>query len=269
MTRDEQNDITEIPNVLACDVGNFAVHFAHVCGDDVTELHVVPIGQLSGLGQALADLWEQIPQPRKVVACSVNPAGLKALEAAAAENLGQDVLVVGRDLPLPMPTDLPNPQSIGVDRLCAAVAAYDRLGTACVVADFGTAITVDCVSVEGLFLGGAILPGLSMAAGALHDRTAQLPTVAFRDADWVFGKDTAQAIIGGVLASASGALRELVEAYATELGQWPTVIVTGGDAELILARPGNGEIIQAVVPDLTVRGAALAYYNSLLNDGKQ
>jgi len=262
-------DMTEIPNVLACDVGNWAVHFAHVCGDEVSEMRVIPVGQLSRLGAALAELWGTIPEPRRVVAASVNPSALKALEAAADECLGQPVLVVGRDLPLPMPTDLPNPQTIGTDRLCAAAAAYDRLGAACVVADFGTAITVDCVSAAGVFLGGAILPGLSMSAEALHDKTAQLPRVQMRAASWVFGKDTSQAIIGGILAAARGALRELTEAYATELGQWPTVIVTGGDAELVCGSPGDGEIVQAIVPDLTIRGAALAYYNSLLGNSSQ
>jgi type III pantothenate kinase len=262
-------DITEIPNVLACDVGNFAVHFAHVRGDDVTEMRVIPVGQLSRLGAALAELWNTIPEPRRVVAVSVNPSALKALEAAAGECLGQPVLVVGRDLPLPMPTDLPNPRAIGTDRLCAAVAAYDRLGTACVVVDFGTAITVDCVSAAGVFLGGAILPGLNMSADALHDKTAQLPRVQMRAASWVFGKDTSQAIIGGILATARGALRELAEAYATELGHWPTVIVTGGDAELVCDKAGSGEIVQAIVPDLTIRGAALAYCNSLLGNGSR
>lgn len=259
--------ITEIPNVLACDVGNSAVHFAHVHGDDVGDVRVVPMADLAGLGDALAELWAEIPQPRRIVACSVQPTALAALEMAAADRLEQAVLVVGRELPLPMPTELTAPQSTGTDRLCAAVAAYDRLGTACVVADFGTAITIDCVSAEGVFLGGAILPGLRMAASALHEMTAGLPEVEPGPADWVFGQDTTQAIAGGILASAGGALRELVEAYATELGSWPIVIATGGDAELIRSRFGDGEIIQAVVDDLTLRGAALAYYNSLLDSG--
>jgi len=151
-----------------------------------------------------------------------------------------------------------------VDRLCAAVAAYDRLGTACVVADFGTAITIDCVSDRGVFLGGAILPGLGMAADSLHERTAQLPRVEIAKPDGVFGKDTQQAIVRGILATARGALRELVEAYATELGHWPIVILTGGDAHLVCDDPNEGELVQAIVPDLAIRGAALAYYNSLL-----
>lgn len=256
--------MTDIPNVLACDVGNSAVHFAHVKGDDVTSLRVVRVGELRGLGPQLAELWGQIPEPRRLVAASVNPAALKALEAAAAEAIGEPVLAVGRDLPLPLPTDLPDPTAVGVDRLCAAVAAYDRLGKACVVADFGTAVTVDCVNDEGVFLGGAILPGLSLAAESLHRNTAQLPRVELRSPQWVFGKDTEQAIVGGIVAGARGALRELVEAYATELGRWPLVILTGGDAELVCDHPDQSELVQAIVPDLAVRGTALAYYNSLL-----
>jgi len=171
---------------------------------------------------------------------------------------------VGRDLPLPAATRLPEPRKIGVDRLCAAAAAFDRLGTACVVADFGTAITIDCVDDEGLFLGGAILPGLHMSAGALARDTAQLPVTEPVNPDWVFGRNTQEAIAGGLVFGARGALRELVESYATALGHWPLVIVTGGDAHLICPDPNASELVQAIVPDLVLRGAAIAYYRTLL-----
>ena len=261
--------ITEIPSVLACDAGNATVKLAHVKGEKVSGLQVFRIGSLSGLGEALASLWEQIPPPRKIAAGSVNPSALKALEAAVGESLKQDVLVVGRDLPLPIDTDVRSPESVGVDRLCCAIAAFDRVGSACVVADFGTAITIDCVSDEGVFLGGAILPGLVMGAESLKARTAQLPRVRLPGSggakpDWVFGKDTRQAIIGGLVFGARGALRELVEAYATELGRWPVVILTGGDAKLICPHPGVSELVQAIVPDLVLRGVAMAYYRTLL-----
>jgi type III pantothenate kinase len=258
------NAPTEIPNVLALDVGNSGVHFAHVKGDDVTPQQVVRVCELSRLGAQLAELWEQIPSPRQVVASSVNPAALQALEAAAAQAIRQDVLVVGRDLPLPIEADLPKPQAVGTDRLCCAVAAYDRLGSACVVGDFGTAITIDCVSDAGVFLGGAILPGLGMSAACLHERTAMLPQVELAEPRGVVGKDTAQAILTGILAAARGALRELVEVYATELGHWPTVILTGGDAQLVCPNLADSDLVQAIVPDLAIRGAAMAYYNSLV-----
>ena len=257
-------DEPQIPTVLACDVGNSAIHIAPITGEEVGPQRVMRTGELAGLGGALTDLWSPLPEPKQLVACSVNPTALKALEAAASESLSQDVLVIGRDLPLPIQTDLPRPESTGVDRLCAAVAAYDRLGTACVVADFGTAITIDCVNDEGVFLGGAILPGLALAAKALASNTAQLPAVDLDGPTGVFGKDTDEAIRLGILQGARGALREFVERYATEIGRWPTVILTGGDAELICSDVNDTGIVQAVVEDLTVRGVAMAYYNSLL-----
>jgi len=151
-----------------------------------------------------------------------------------------------------------------VDRLCAAVAAFDRLGVPCVVADFGTAITIDCVNAEGVFLGGAILPGLGLSAESLSAGTAQLPRVKLSEPNWVYGKDTEQAIIGGVVYGARGALRGLVEAYATDLGRWPVVILTGGDARWVCQSPSQSDLVQAIVPDLVLRGVAIAYYKTLL-----
>ncbi|MCD4825497.1 MAG: type III pantothenate kinase [Phycisphaerae bacterium] len=254
-----------LPNVLACDCGNSTIQIAHVHGESVSDVRTFRLGELKPLGSALAELWEQMESPKAVVASSVNPTALKALEAAAQEAIGQDTLVVGRELSLPMETKLAAPQSIGTDRLCCAVAAYDRLGAACVVADFGTAVTIDCVDENGVFLGGAILPGLKTAAKALADSTAALPEVEFSaEPDWVFGGDTQQAIVGGLIFGLRGALKERVEAYATELGNWPLVILTGGDAKLICPNPGEADIVQAVVDDLPLRGIAIAYYKTLL-----
>jgi len=254
----------KIPSVLACDVGNTAIHLVAVCGEEVAGPQSVRIGDLAGLSQAIRKLWAGMDELKKVVVGSVNPSGLKDLEAAIAESIGQPALVIGRDLPLPIATDLPDPAAVGVDRLCAAAAAFDRIGAACVVADFGTAVTIDCVNDEGVFLGGAILPGLEMGARSLAAQTALLPKVDLAEPTWVFGKDTRQAIVGGLVVSARGALREFVEAYATALGHWPTVIVTGGDAKLICDDPSQSQLVQCRVDDLALRGVAIAYYRTLL-----
>ena len=263
-TMSESSSTDTIPSVLACDVGNSAVHFAAVRGESVGEMHTMYLDDLAALGPALAGLWREMASPKHVVAGSVNPAGLKAFEAAVAEAIGQPVLAVGRDLPLPIETSLEHPESVGVDRLCCAAAAFDHLGVACVVADFGTAITIDCVNDDGTFLGGAILPGLRMGAKSLQDGTALLPRVEPSEPSGVFGRDTQQAIAGGLVFGARGALRELVEAYATELGRWPLVIITGGDAQLICREPGASALVQARVDDLAVRGVAIAYYKTLV-----
>jgi type III pantothenate kinase len=257
---DESN---EMPSVLACDVGNTATHLARVKGEAVTCVQKVPNGRMGGLAELLAGMWNEMPSPKKLVACSVDPGALEALEAAA-ESVGLPVLVVGRDLPLPIDTDLPDPAAVGMDRLCAAVAAFDRLGVACVVADFGTAITIDCVNDAGVFLGGAIMPGLAMSARGLHAGTAQLPEVEIDQPDWTIGKDTRQAIVGGLVFAARGALRHLVEAYATELGHWPIVIATGGDAKVVCGDLQTSDLVQAIVEDLVLCGVAAAYYKTLV-----
>ncbi len=259
--------IEQLPAVLACDCGNTAIKLGVITGEKVTDVHSFPLGNLNELSSAVEKLWEQMPAPKRIAACSVNAAALKALEAAVSEVTAQAILVVGRDLPLPMPTEVDDPKAVGTDRVCAAVAAFDQLGTPCVVADFGSAITIDLVNEAGVFLGGAIFPGLAMSLAALADNTDQLPTLATAQPDWVVGKSTEQAMIGGVVFAARGALRDRIEAYATELGSWPTVILTGGDADLVCPHPGEEGLVQAIVSDLILRGVAIAYYHSLLPEG--
>ena len=244
--------------VLACDVGNSRIALGCVKDERVWAARRLEAPDAPQLREALADLLASEPTPRRIVASSVAPRHLEMLESAAA-GLDQHVLLVGRDVPPPLPTDLPHPERIGTDRLCAAAMAHHRLAAACVVADLGTAITVDCVNDEGVFLGGAILPGLRTSARALARETAFLPEVRPVRPDWVFGKDTRQAIAGGLVFGTRGALRELTEAYATELGKWPPLILTGGDAELV---GGGWELVHAIVPDLTLMGIALAYHRS-------
>ena len=109
---------------------------------------------------------------------------------------------------------------------------------------------------DGVFLGGAILPGLNMQARGLHEGTALLPQVMVQSTGQVYGTNTEQAICNGVIYGAVGALREIAERYATDLGRWPQLVITGGNAELIKEQC---ELIDNVVPDLCVQGIALAY----------
>jgi type III pantothenate kinase len=243
-------------SILAVDVGNSRIAMGCVIDEKVTHARRLSDPDPDELGDALAAVWREMDPPKAVAASSVSPPALQAVVAAAGERLERNVPVIGEDLPLPIETDLPEPGRIGTDRLCSAAMAYHRLQSACVVADFGTAVTIDCVSQEGTFLGGAILPGLAIGAEGLARSTACLPKVALSRPDWVFGADTRQAIVGGLVYGARGALRELTEAYATELGRWPPLILTGGDAELV----GAGyDIVHAIVPDLCLMGIALAY----------
>ena len=117
--------------------------------------------------------------------------------------------------------------------------------------DAGTAVTVDCCNDKGEFLGGAIAPGVDMMLTALHERTAKLPQVDLATPQGVFGRSTKEAIRQGVYFGVRGMVRELVENYATELGSWPELIATGGDAQKLFE---GWELVHAISPDLTLYG---------------
>ena len=137
-------------------------------------------------------------------------------------------------------------------------AAYEQLGHACAVVDAGTAVTLDFCNDQGQFIGGAIAPGVRAMLVALHEQTARLPQVEFQPPQpgEAVGTSTAAAMCQGVYHSIRGLVREMVESYATELGHWPEIIATGGDAQKLFA---DWELIHAVSPDLTLYGIAMAY----------
>jgi type III pantothenate kinase len=119
-------------------------------------------------------------------------------------------------------------------------------------------VTVDCCNDNGDFLGGAIAPGLSMMVDALSQRTAGVGRVSFSPPSGAVGDSTSAAVSQGVYHSIRGLVREIAENYAMQLGQWPEIIATGGDAHQLF---DGWELIHAISPDLGLYGIALAYTN--------
>jgi type III pantothenate kinase len=246
------------PQVLAIDVGNSFVHVGAMQDGKAIRMVVLESGDPSELADAIEGLWAELDasEERAVVASSVSPEQLARVEAVVSNALGEDVIVIGQQIDLPIPVALEQPEAVGVDRVCAAAAAYGELKTACVVADFGTAITIDLVSDDGMFMGGTIAPGLRMSSESLETGTAALPRVHIVEPTHPWGRNTREAINNGIFYGAIGALREVVERYATETGRWLPLVVTGGACELIAK---HAEFVDHVVPDLILRGIALAY----------
>lgn len=244
--------------ILAVDMGNSQIGLA--VWDDDGMHHAAPAdtARPESWRAALSEAWKAARDARRrvVVIASVCPEQARDFGVLAEDVCGVEVLHIRDDVPLPMPLEVDNPREVGVDRICAAAAAYQRFETACAVASFGTAITIDCVSTDGRFLGGAILPGLQMSCDALHENTKLLPRVQAVAPSGTFGKNTHDAIVSGVAYGAAGALREIVEGFATELGVWPKLIVTGGAAPIVQKL---ADYLDAVVPDLCLSGIALAY----------
>ncbi len=252
-------DLGAAAQILCIDVGNSSVHLGAVYAGKTSDAAVVLVEDIHSVGDVLRHIWERLDarQPRVIVTGSVAPKVLQVVHDAVDDVLGEEMYIIGDDLPLPIPVAVENPQAVGIDRVCAAAAAHATLEQACVVADFGTAITIDLVGDDGVFMGGTILPGLKLSAAALQEGTAALPHIKIVEPSNPWGRDTVEAINNGIFYGAIGALREIVERYATEIGRWPPLVVTGGASDLIAK---HAEFVDHVVPDLTLRGIALAYH---------
>jgi type III pantothenate kinase len=197
---------------------------------------------------ALRGLLE--PPPERIVICSVVEEELRALRPVLAVS-GARLLVAGRDLPCPLAVRYRDPAQLGSDRWVAALAAHRALGSAIVV-DCGTAVTVDAVSAEGVFLGGAIAAGARAMARGLEASAPGLPPARL-DADLApIPLTTTDAVAFGVQVGFCGAVERLIDAVARATGmQSAPCVLTGGDAELVLRHTSRRF---EHVPDLIHRG---------------
>ncbi|HWB54167.1 MAG TPA: type III pantothenate kinase, partial [Tepidisphaeraceae bacterium] len=193
----------------------------------------------------------------------VNPSAAEKFETIVESTTGQRMVWIGKQIELPIPVKTEAPEMTGIDRVLNVAAAYEQMQKACIVVDAGTAITIDCCNDDGEFLGGAIAAGAKMQLDALHQRTAQLPAVQLAIPTGPFGLNTSQAMLQGVYHGIRGMVKELAENFATELGNWPEIIATGGDAASLFE---GWELIHAIVPDLLLYGIALAYVESDLKN---
>jgi len=132
-----------------------------------------------------------------------------------------------------MPVHYDNPAEVGADRIVNSVAAFEKYGGPCVVVDFGTATTFDCVSAKGQYMGGVISPGLGISADALFERTARLPRVDIRKPAQIIGSNTVGSLQSGLYYGYLGLVDGILELLVQELGSETKVIATGGLASLI------------------------------------
>jgi type III pantothenate kinase len=155
-----------------------------------------------------------------------------------------------------MPIRIDNPYEVGADRLVNAVAAYDRIGGACIVVDFGTGINFDVVSAEGEYLGGSIAPGIEISLTALAERGARIPRIELGEPAAAIGKSTRGAIQSGVIFGFAGLIDGIVRRIEAELGGEPSLIATGGLAPAIVP---YSETLEDVDELLTLTGLRLIW----------
>ena len=249
--------------LLAMDVGNTNIVLGLYDGDkpgprwriatDHTrmpdEYGILLIHLLQHVGIAPGDV-------QAIAMASVVPPLTGTLVQACANYLGHAPLVVDVGMKTGVAVRVEDPRQVGADRIADAAAVHKLHGGPACIVDFGTATTFDAISGAGEYLGGAIAPGIAIAAEALFQSAAKLQKVDLRRPPAVIGKNTVHSIQSGLLFGYVGLVEGMVARFALELGSKMKVIGTGWLVELI-AKETN--VIGIVAPWLTLDGLKIIY----------
>jgi type III pantothenate kinase len=227
--------------LLAIDVGNTQTHLGMFRDDQLLEhwrfatVRFATADELASRVASLLDLRDlRLRDADAAIVSSVVPTLAHEYEQLMARYLDGNGALVGPSLKTGMPIRIDTPQELGADRLVNAVAAFDRVGGACIAVDFGTAINYDVVSSRGEYLGGVISPGIEISLEALAARAARLPRVDIEEPRHAIGKGTQEAIQSGVVYGFAGQVDGILGRLREELGEEATAIATGGFAASIV-----------------------------------
>ncbi|HEX8551731.1 MAG TPA: type III pantothenate kinase [Abditibacteriaceae bacterium] len=195
-----------------------------------------------------------------VAISSVVPSLTPAAAQLARDFFGVNALIVNAETHTGLQNVYDAPRDVGADRLVNALAARTKFGGACLICDFGTATTVDAVTVDGRYLGGAIAPGIKISTNALFQAAARLPRVELEAPPHALGRNTRHSMQSGLVYGYAGLVKELIARCQPQLeaesGSTATVVATGGLAELIAP---HVPAIQHVEPDLALHGLRLLW----------
>lgn len=187
---------------------------------------------------------------------SVVPPLTGRLVKACEQFLGQQPFVIDSSVHTGIKILYDDPAAVGADRIVDAVAVRQLYGGPACVVDFGTATTFDAITAEGDYLGGAIAPGIGIAAEALFQRTAKLPRVDLQRPPNVIGRNTVHALQSGLLFGYVALVEGMVARFREQLGPEMKVIATGGLAEVVSKET---EVIQIIAPWLTLDGLRMLW----------
>jgi len=230
--------------LLLVDAGNTRIKWALA---DRSSRATAALGQWAASGSVacadvlqLADAWRGAGIGRVILSNVAGPSIREALERVLSGAFGLRPVPLEWFASVPLLAGLRNgyrdPAQLGCDRFAAAIGAHALFpAQALIVATCGTATTVDAVSADGTFLGGMILPGLSLMAASLARNTAQLPQVAEQRAPAApFADNTDDAIVIGCIAAQAGAIERACAAHARLSGTAAVrCILAGGAADAI------------------------------------
>jgi type III pantothenate kinase len=242
---------------LAINVGNSRIACAIVESGVVLERY-----DHSTLAVAIFDvgLKSFTLTPDRILIASVVPNAVSKVRQAASIQFAPIVPEIVSHGRVPMRSEYQSPASLGIDRLLGAYAARELYAkqqkNALIIVDLGTATTFNCVSEEGVFLGGVITLGLIATFEAIGDRAAQLPSESLQIPSKIMAASTSDAIRSGVFFSSILSIRGILKLLIDEVfsGNAPKVIYTGGASSLL------SEFLKKSGPidtDLVLKGIAM------------
>ena len=242
--------------LVAVDVGNSAVKFAVRHEQSIVD-HAIRIGTEGWERSAIEWVRDQLGcDDAEWRIASVHRSAATQLEDAIRDSQSDVTIRFVTHHDVPMQLDIDHPDRLGIDRLLTAYAVRNRLNPPAVIIDAGSAVTVDWVSQQGTYCGGAILPGLCLQATALAIGTDALPQIQWRceAAIRLPARNTGDAIRSGILAGVTASIDGLIERYrdiaGVEAGELQ-VVLTGGDSPAI--SPHLRQLHQ-IIPNLVCRG---------------
>lgn len=244
--------------LLAIDIGNTNISIGLFHGDELlatwhisTGVHRMPdeygimlIDLLSHQGVEVASVTEG------AISCVVPPL-LTIFNEMFQKYFKLQPLVVGPGIKTGILIRTDNPRDVGADLIANAAAAISLYEKPIIVVGLGTATAIVTISREGDYLGGAIAPGIGIAAEALYTRTAALPRVDLARPRKAIGNNTLAAMQSGIIFGYAGLIEGIVTRIQEELGEKATVVATGGYASIIA---GETRVIDKVNPHLTLIG---------------
>jgi len=249
--------------LLAIDIGNTDTTFGVFEGEELqatwhmaTSIHHMADEYAALLLNLLHHQNLAISDIKEVAICSVVPPLVATFGALFQRYFHISPLVVGAGVKTGVRIRVDNPREVGTDRIVNAAAAHHLYGGPIIITDLGTATTFDAVSKEGDYLGGAIAPGINIAAESLFNRAAMLPRVELTRPKQAIGTNTITAMQSGIVFGYVGLVEAMVARIRRELGGKAKVVATGGYAELIAKET---KVIDIVNPGLTLIGLRLIH----------
>ncbi|MDA0769431.1 MAG: pantothenate kinase [SAR202 cluster bacterium Casp-Chloro-G4] len=249
--------------LLALDIGNTNITLGIFQGDNIhatwrvaTDASKMPDEYGILLNQLLGLKGMDSSNVDAVAVCSVVPPLTPVFLELCRTYFKIEPLVVGAGTKTGIRILYDNPRDVGADRIVDAAAALKMYGGPVIVVDMGTATVFDAVTGDGNYLGGAIAPGMAIAADALFHTTSQLRRVELVSPGVAIGKNTVHAIQSGLVLGYAELVKGMVGRFDRELGGGAKVVATGGLAPVVAQEAG---VFDAVDPDLTLTGLRLIH----------